>query len=52
MGEAKMKLRNIIGAIASIMAAVLAWYWFDAKLVLVIFLAIMGNNLERSRRKQ
>lgn len=39
---------NLLGLITGITAMALGWYWYDWKLSLVIFLAIMGNNMERS----
>ncbi len=46
-----MKVLNIIGMVIGITAMALAWIWFGWKLSLVIFLALMGNNFERSDRK-
>jgi len=46
-----MKLINIIGMVIGITAIVLGWIWFGWKLPLVIFLALMGNNMERNGRK-
>lgn len=38
---------NILGAVVGLTAMALAWYWYDYRLVIVIFLAIFGNNLKR-----
>jgi len=43
---------QIFGMLVGILAIGLGVYWFDWKLSLVIFLAIYGNNLERSSRKK
>lgn len=45
-----MKALNIIGMVVGITAMALGWIWFGWKLSLVIFLALMGNNFERSGR--
>jgi len=39
-----------IGIIISITATVLAVVWFGWKLAVVIFLALLGNNLERNNK--
>jgi hypothetical protein len=41
-----------IGSIISITAAVLAYYWYGWHLVFVLFLALLGNNLERIKVKE
>jgi len=41
---------RITGMIIGIIAMVLAWIWFGWKLVVVIMLAMTGNNIERSNR--
>lgn len=46
-----MKTLRIAGMLLGIAAMVLGWIWFGWELSLVIFLAIMGNNMERSERK-
>lgn len=46
-----MKILNIIGTVVGLIALAMAWVWFGWKLSLVIFLALMGNNFERSGRK-
>ena len=46
-----MKTVNIIGALVEILSIVLGLIWYDWKLMLVIFLFVMGNNMERSGRK-
>ena len=43
----KMKKTRLIGAALGIIAYGLGWYWFGFKLVVVLFLAIWGNNMER-----
>ena len=45
-----MKTKNIIGAIIGIGNLSLIWYWFSWKLALVIFLALLSNNLEQSKK--
>ncbi len=47
-----MRPLNIVGTLLIIAALVLSWIWFDWKLSLIIFLALMGNNLERSGRDE
>lgn len=39
---------QIIGAVAGITALALAWIWFGWKLPLVLFLALLGNNLQQN----
>lgn len=41
---------QIIGAVAVITAIVLAWIWFGWKLPLVLFLALLGNNLQQNSK--
>lgn len=41
----------LLGLVIGIIAMTLGWIWFGWKLSLVMFLALMGNNLERSGRK-
>ena len=43
---------NIIGALLGLATLALAAYWFDWKLSLIIFLALLANNLERKGRVQ
>ncbi len=38
---------NIVGALIGLSAFLLTWVLYDWKLALLIFLMIMGNNLER-----
>ena len=45
-----LKHITLIGAVIGFTAMGLGWYWFSWKLSLVIFLAIMGNNMERAKR--
>lgn len=47
-----MSYKNLLGMVISIMAYGLAWWLYDWKLAVVIFLAITGNNLERSGRRR
>lgn len=44
------KAINIFGALVSLTAMILAWYWYDWQLVVVILLATFGNNMERRGR--
>lgn len=46
-----MKIINFIGFGLGVIAMVLAWIWFGPKLPIVIFIALLGNNLERHGRK-
>ena len=45
----KQNMKNIkyIGMAIGIIAMSLAWMWFGWRMPLVIFLALMGNNMER-----
>ena len=45
----KQNMKNIkyIGMAIGIIAMSLAWMWFGWRMPLVIFLALMGNNIER-----
>jgi|AntAceMinimDraft_18_1070375.scaffolds.fasta_scaffold231540_1 hypothetical protein len=45
-----MKLKEVLGAFILGISISLGWYWFGYKLLIVIFLALFGNNLERSER--
>ena len=45
-----MKLKELLGFIVLIISIALGWYWFGYKLPIVIFLSLLGNNLERSER--
>jgi len=45
------KTLQIIGALVGLSSFVLAWYFYDWKLSVIIFLALLGNNIERSNRK-
>jgi len=46
-----MKTINYIGMVVEITAMTLGWIWFGWELSLVIFLALIGNNMERNGRK-
>jgi hypothetical protein len=46
-----MKKIQIIGIIIGIAAMVMAWIMYDWKLMLIILLALWGNNLEQRGRK-
>ena len=39
----------MIGLALGLIAVFLAWYWYDWRLVLIILLAITGNNLEQKK---
>jgi hypothetical protein len=41
--------KKLIGALLLIIALGLAWYWFDYKLSIIIFLALTGNKFEQSK---
>lgn len=43
-----MKTINCIGVAVIVTAVVLSWAWFGWKLPLVVFLFIVGNNMERA----
>ena len=43
-----MKKIKYIGMVIGIIAMSLAWMWFGWKMPLVIFLALIGNNIERT----
>ena len=45
-----MKKINYIGMLIGTIAMTLGWIWFGWELSLVIFLSVMGNNMERSGR--
>lgn len=47
-----MTLKEIVGSLMGLSAMVLAAIYYDWKLALIIFLAIFGNNLERSGNSQ
>jgi len=46
-----MKRKQILGVIVGIISMGLAWYIYDWKLMIIIFLALWGNNLEQSGKK-
>ena len=45
-----MKTTNYLGMVSLIIAIILAWIWFGWKMPLVMFLFVMGNNMERSQK--
>jgi hypothetical protein len=45
-----MKTQRILGMVISMIAAGLAWYLYDWKLMLIILLALWGNNLEQQNK--
>ena len=48
-----MKIKNkkqLAGTLMLIIAFLLAWYWFNYKLMLILFLALLGNNLEQEKK--
>lgn len=47
-----MKKISYVGTIIGLLAMGLAWYWFGWQLVVVLMLAIWGNNVERLKDKQ
>jgi hypothetical protein len=44
-----IKTINLIGTLILITAMVLSLIWYDWKLALLIYLGLLGNNLERRR---
>lgn len=42
-----MKILKTVGMIIGIIALILAFYWYDWRLALIIFLALTGNNLNQ-----
>lgn len=46
-----MNLKTTLGMLIGLASMVLCWYWYGWKLVVIIMLAIWGNNLERNGRK-
>lgn len=41
------RIIKIIGAVIGLTAFILAWYYYDFKLAIIIFLSLLGNNMER-----
>lgn len=39
-----------VGVLLLTIALGLAWYYFDYKLSIILFLALTGNNFERSKK--
>lgn len=46
----KLSKTNMLGMIIFLIAIGLSWYWFNWKMPIIIFLFIMGNNMERNGR--
>lgn len=46
-----MKKIQILGMILSFTAMTMAWIMYDWKLVLIILIALTGNNMEQRRYK-
>ena len=46
-----MKKIQILGMIIGIVAIAMAWIMYDWKLMLIILLALWGNNLEQRGQK-
>jgi hypothetical protein len=46
-----MKKMQILGMIIGIVAMAMAWIMYDWKLMLIILLALWGNNLEQCGRR-
>ena len=44
-----MKNTQIIGAIIIIISLIGAWFFYDWKLAVIIYLAITGNNIEQNK---
>ena len=44
-----MKAKAVIGTVLGIIAMIMAWYYYDWKLVAIISLSLWGNNMERSK---
>jgi len=44
-------MKKLTGTLLLITSLVLAWYYFDYKLSIIIFLALLGYNLEQSKNK-
>lgn len=45
-----IKKLNTIGTFILLVAFILAWYMYDWKLVLILFLMLSGNNLEQTNK--
>jgi len=41
--------KHVVGSVLIIIALSLAWYYFDYKLSIIIFLALTGNKFEQSK---
>ena len=46
-----MNKKQLAGSIIALLNLTFAWIVYDWKLALIIFLALLGNNLERSGRE-
>ena len=44
------KVINLMGAVLTLTALILAWHWFTWKLALVLFLALWGYGMERFKK--
>lgn len=45
------RMRDVIGIVLVILSVLLGWLWFGWQLSLVIFVAIVGNNLVEAKEK-
>ncbi len=41
--------KSLIGLFVMIVTIILSLYWYDWRLVVIIFLSLLGNNLEQSK---
>lgn len=49
--RARLKMiKAIVSLVVGLAGFILAWYWYDWRLVLILLLLLWGNNLERSAR--
>jgi len=46
-----LTLGNVIGMFLSLVAVFLGFYWYDWKLVVILLIAITGNNFEQKGKK-
>jgi len=49
--KTKMKELKFLGMFIGLMSMFLAWYLYDWKLLVIIFLALWGNNLEQNNKE-
>jgi hypothetical protein len=47
----KITIMNLTGMVLSLVGVFLAFYWYDWKLVVILLIAITGNNLEQKGKK-